>query len=124
MFFMAVHATGREEAKYVHGGLSSYGRINRIGEGRVASERAILNGFVDSGDALVNNTPGSKTHMSDFRVSHLARGQSNIKSRPRNMRRFTRFPEAVKGRCSGMENGVIFGRLPITESIQNNEDGR
>ena len=48
MFFMAVHATGREEAKDVYGGLSGYGSINRIGEGWVAGKGTILDGFVDS----------------------------------------------------------------------------
>ena len=80
MFFMAVHTAGREETKHVYGGLSGYGGNNRIGEGWVASERTILNGFVDSGDALVNNTPGSQAHMSDFGVAHLACGQPNVKS--------------------------------------------
>ena len=80
MFFMAVHATGREEAKDVYGGLSGYGSINRIGEGWVAGKGTILDGFVDSGDALVNDTPGPQAHMSDFGVAHLACGQPNVKS--------------------------------------------
>ena len=43
----------------MYGGLSGYGGINRIGEGWVASKGTVFDGFVDSGDALVNDTSGT-----------------------------------------------------------------
>ena len=55
-----------------------FGRLERLVNHRIASEFSVYDRFIDPGEILVNDSSGAEVKVSDFGISHLAFGQTNV----------------------------------------------
>ena len=99
-------------------------RSQCIQKGFVVKESAFINVLMDQREVLVNDTTGAKDHVTDFRVTHLTIGQTDVQSGHGKTRgriiTFVRF----QVRHAGIRDRIAFSPWIDPESIQNDENDR
>ncbi|OPZ12829.1 MAG: hypothetical protein BWZ07_01046 [Alphaproteobacteria bacterium ADurb.BinA280] len=90
-------------------------------QSRIAKKLASLDGVIDAAQILIDDASGTEVHMTNFGVSHLACGQSDMHARGFNQRVRMLCQQGIPVRCSGHRNGIVRRRLAIAPAIQNQQ---
>ena len=122
MVLMAVHAAGAEQADQMADATGCLEVVDKSGQRRILSQRAVGHRRVDARQILHDDTPGAQVHVPDLGIAHLALGQTHFLGRGIQARARTRGDQTVPGRCLGQGNGVVGGRFAVAPSVQDAQD--
>lgn len=98
--------------------------VHRLEEGFVFEEGAILNGKVNTGDELVDNSACSEVEVTDFRIPHLVVRKSNVESPAAQRRHRVGGLEAIHDwsvRCANGITRIVWPNGPAVQNDQANE---
>ncbi|MNH34267.1 hypothetical protein D3C79_948470 [compost metagenome] len=56
---------------------TGFGAVHQLHQGRIAGKGAILDGFVDAGEVLINDPARAEVHVPNLGVAHLAIRQAH-----------------------------------------------
>jgi len=119
--FMAVNAALGQEAENMHSAPRCFGLVDGVAIHRVGEKVAVGNGFVNTGEILVDHPPGAEGHMAHFGVAHLPLGQSNSEAGGGDQRFWLMRPQAVPHRGVGGVDGVEFGGVIVSPAVEDDQ---
>ena len=121
---MAVYAAVRNQAHQVQRSPRRCRGPDRVHQRGIFVETPFFDRVVDAHQVLLHDHAAADGHMSDFRVSHLARGQTD--AAPGSFQRGQRiFGEiAIEIGCIGNRDGVMRGIRVHAEPVENNQQRR
>ncbi len=77
MLLVAVHAAGREQTHDMQAMAAGFGGGDGGQQLGILAETSVLDGSIDPGQILINDTAGTDVHMTDFGIAHLAIWQTD-----------------------------------------------
>lgn len=103
----------RNETTQVQAAVASSGALERLLDGFVAAELALLDGLIDADDILPDDAASANVQMTDFRVAHQTLGQTNCQRRSFQLSEAVGIlGQLVHHRRVGVGNGIaILGRI-------------
>ena len=117
-----MHAAGRHQAQQMRRAGAGLQAGNEGLERRQAGNRAAGDGIVDARQALLHDTPGTQRHVTDFGISHLTGGQTDIALRRFQPAMRAGRHQAVPDRGVGQGNGVVVARLALAPTVEDAQD--
>jgi hypothetical protein len=122
--FMAVHATGREQAEHVQAGVRIAGRATGAEQGRIACEAAIGNRRVNAGQVLVDHATRTDVHVAHLGIAHLALGQADLEAVGIDEAVRTLGEQAPPVRAAGHGDGIVRRLLAMAPAIEDQQQDR
>jgi hypothetical protein len=111
----------RQQAENMYGFVIGDSSVDGFDVHRIGEEITVADGFVDAGEALVNDAPGAEGHMADFAVTHLAFRQADIQTGGGNEAFGIIGPELVPHRGICRINRVVFGVFRMAKAVEDNQ---
>ncbi|MCY1352917.1 hypothetical protein D9M69_392420 [compost metagenome] len=119
---VAVHAAFGKQAHEVHRLAGGHGLVHGGGDCRVAEEVAVADRLGHAGEVLVHHATCTQVHVADFGVAHLAVRQADVHAAARNQAVGLGGAQAIVDRGAGGVDGVVFGAVTVTETVQDDQD--
>ena len=120
---MAVNSRGGNDAQNVEVAAGLFDLIYSQEESGVLVESAILNCFVDQGQALGDDAAGAYGDMADFGVAHFAKSQADFFFGGFDQKVGEVRPEVIKSGGPGRGDGVAFDSGGVAEAVDDGQDG-
>ena len=119
-----VHAAGRHQAHQVAGALGLAEFADEVSERRGLGDAAVGNGVADAHQFLMHHAAGADIHVADLGVAHLPLGQADIAAGGVQEGVRARLPQLGEGGGPGEADGVVLGRFPPAEAIEDHQHYR
>ena len=104
----------------MHGFACGNGFIHRTTQHRVGEEGAFFDFNIQTRQILIDNAPGARVDVTDFRVTHLTVRQTHFEP-DASIRVGTFRPQRIHDRGFSVENGVILLIFTVAIAIQNHQ---
>ena len=121
VIFVAVNATGRQQAHNVHRFTRRNGFVYRAGQHRVREEGTLFDFNIETGQVLVDDTTGAQVNVTHFGVTHLTIRQANFEARRVNQGMRTFCPQRIHDGSFCSENSVILLLFAVAVAIQDHQ---
>ena len=118
MLDVGVYAAVADEAEKVDGFARRAGVVEGFEQGLILVQFAVAHGFVDAGEFLPHDAPGSNVEVADLGVAHLAFGQAHVFTEGDEGAVGIVRPEAVEVGGVGLVNrigAVLWAEAPAVE---------
>ena len=120
--FVAMHATGREQAEQVQTTRVGLDRVARGDQRGILCQRAVGNRRVDPGQILVNDAARTDVHVTDLGIPHLPNRQANAQAVRIDQAVWALGKQAPPVRALGQGNRVVCGFLTISPAIEDQQE--
>jgi len=117
-----MHAARRQQAHQMTRPAAFLQRLDKVGQGRVLGQRAVVDGLIDARQVLQNHPSRAQIHMPHFRVAHLALGQPDLLGRSVQAPGRIGRHHAVPNRGGPDSDGVVVALRAFAPAVQNAQD--
>ena len=117
MFDVAVNAAVRQQSHQMQGRVVFAAVFNRTGQRLVGKKLAVLDGFGDAGQLLINNSARADVGVSNLGVAHLPIGKSDVQTGSTQLGVWVGGKISVQIRLFSSMNGVAVISRVDAESV-------